>query len=75
MNRQFVKAFYEEKFIVINKEHLKIVPDNIVKNLKKVLSDLSKHIPKNKYYVCNQDETYANEIIDIILKNESNKAN
>lgn len=26
-----------------------------------------------KYYVCNQDEPYAQEVIDIILRGESNK--
>jgi len=27
----------------------------------------------NKYYVCNQDEPYAQKVIDIILEGESNK--
>lgn len=29
--------------------------------------------PRNKYYVCNQDELYAQKVIDIILAGESAK--
>ncbi|MGA2433964.1 MAG: hypothetical protein ABSG25_01625 [Bryobacteraceae bacterium] len=71
------KAKYEEKLIVINRKHLdnKRIPKMIIDNFYAALLDLSCCLdnPGNKYYVCNQDEPYAQKVIDIILKGENKK--
>jgi len=59
---------YEEKFIVINKKHLNVFQLDDINNL---LGRLD--LPDNKYYVCNQDEPYADAVIDIILNGENKK--
>ena len=56
---------YEDKFIVINKKHLIGLSTIMTDRLAAVINDLD--LPENKYYVCNQDEPYAQQIIDIIL--------
>ena len=67
---------YEEKFIVINKKHLEIVkkkvPDKADEFIE-LLRSISNWLPNNKYYVCNQDELYAQQIIDIIIAGENAK--
>ncbi len=69
---------YEEKFLVINWKYLEDDPFGqnfsekesqaitYFKQALKQLTDLSL-VPNNKYYVCNQDEPYAQKVIDIIL--------
>ena len=37
---------------------------------KKCKSRIKKDLSENNYYVCNQDEPYAQQVIDIILKGE-----
>jgi len=72
-------AKYEEKFIVINKKHLEeleksVIWKPLVSSLKEALDDLCLGLPlQNKYYVCNQDEPYAQKVIDIILEGEDAK--
>jgi hypothetical protein len=77
-------AKYEEKFIVIN---TKIFEDDsdiqayIIENFDQALIGLQeeyfkttgKKLEDKKYYVCNQDEPYAQKVIDIILEGENNK--
>ena len=58
----------EEKFIVINRKYLKSQQDRFRIAFYNALYDLT--LPDNKYYVCNQDEPYAQEVINIILKGE-----
>jgi len=68
----------ENKFIVINKKHLEEISQD--KNLKplvdkfmKGLNVISLILPNNKYWVVNQDEPYANEVIKLIGKGEDSK--
>jgi len=61
----------EEKFIVLNLKHLNNQDNSIKRELSNILSKLK--MPDNKYYVCNQDEPYAQEVINIILKGEKEK--
>ena len=67
---------YEEKFIVINKKHLEEakeeIPDKINEFIE-LLGFISNWLPNHKYYVCNQDEPYAQKVIDIILTGEDKK--
>ena len=58
---------YEEKFFVINKKHLNVFQ---IDDLEFLLSRFN--LPDNKYYVCNQDEPYAQNVIDLILQGENN---
>lgn len=61
---------YEEKFIVINKKHLEYMHSDVLKNLTDILFALGQHNPKinnNKYLVVNQDEPYANKVMDLIV--------
>ena len=63
----------ENKFIVINKKRLKDAPNEIHTFLSEVCEWLHEYEPsKNKYYVVNQDEPYANDVRDLILGNTRN---
>lgn len=64
--------------IVIKKEDvLKYLTDDQIKYLNTILSTITDgrkkdgKKPDNSYYICNTDEPYANEVLDIILKAES----
>lgn len=66
-----MSAKYEDKFIVINRKHLrgkKAADIDYFNNAIRIMN-----LPDNKYYVCNQDESYADEVIKTILNGESNK--
>lgn len=65
----------EEKFIVINKKYIdpEKIPLDLYFKFHMVLKELSKFIPENKYYVCNQVEPYAQKVLDIILEGEKEK--
>lgn len=63
-------AVYEEKFIVINHKHLNRITEDEKKFLHVIFMKLANH---NNYYVCNQDEPYAQKVIDIILRGEDEK--
>jgi len=77
-------AEYEEKFLVINWKYLSIDlekhNDEQIEalldftNALKKLYDLNLIPKKNKYYVCNQDEPYVQQVIDVILAGEDAKA-
>lgn len=67
-------AKYEEKFVVLNKNHLDNLPDDIRESFRLSLSEVQTRIPKNKYYVCNQDESYSDEVLGIIMEGEDLKA-
>jgi hypothetical protein len=72
----FTMAIFEEKFIVINLKHIKQLSQshpNFVEQLKNDLEFVSLMIPPNNYYVCNQDEPYAQTILEIILEGETKK--
>lgn len=56
----------EYRFIVINSKHLRYVPEVLTDNLIKALEDIQEFIPKNKYLVVNQDESYAEEVWKLI---------
>lgn len=66
-------AEYEEKFIVINKKYLSQLPAGLFDRFSRVLTEMQQFLPDNKYYVCNQDEPYAQQVIDIILAGENAK--
>ena len=76
IKKLYKKKEIEEKFIVINKQHLIELLDVpefvvIVSNFKKAMDVLSTILPQNKYYVVNRDEPYAQQVVDLILgKNE-----
>lgn len=64
----------KREFIVINKKHLEeirkkypITYELFIDALEDINSKLKKH---NKYYVCNQDEPYAQKVIEVILEGE-----
>ena len=64
---------YEEKFFVINKKHLINVPKEFRENFTTALSEIRPYLPDNKYYVCNQDEPYAEDVLKLILFDEMQK--
>lgn len=59
---------YEEKYIVFNKKYIEKLDPDARYHVEDILADLSYYIgTENKYYVCNQDEPYAEDVISIIL--------
>jgi len=66
-------AKFENKFIVINKKHLGLLPVGLESRFAKILSEIGQFIPDNKYMVCNMDEPYAEKIKQIILDGEDEK--
>ena len=71
---------YEEKFIVINTKHIKELSakhpascnlDTALIWFKEAYELTTKKQLNQKYYVCNQDELYAQEVIDIIINGET----
>ena len=63
----------EDKFIVINKKHLDKMPWGLRRRLILTLEEVIENLPGHKYYVCNQDEPYAQKVINTILAGESEK--
>jgi len=74
------------QFIVINKKHVSEVEKtawgcHLVRNLREAYDafmDMAaqmtgKEVSLNEYYVCNQDEPYAQKVIDVILAGEAEK--
>ena len=71
MNKANAKEIYD-KFIIINKKHLESVSDKNRKELADILWYIGLENPKiknNKYIAVNQDEPYAQQVIDLILGN------
>jgi len=68
-------AKFKDKFIVINRNAFAKngVPDHITDAFKVLLGKIEEYVPNNKYYVCNQDEPYAQKVIDTILSGEDEK--
>ena len=64
---------YEEKFIVLNRKHFAELPRDISDNLISSINEANNYLPDRKYYVCNQDEPYADKVINIILEGEKDK--
>lgn len=67
--------------IVIKREDIfKYLTDNQIKYLDAVLNTIADGRKKdgkktdNSYYICNTDEPYADEVLNVILKAESEKA-
>lgn len=63
-------AKLEDKFIVINRKNLVAFTDYERRAFFNLLLKISNN---NRYYVCNQDEPYAQEVIDTILGGEDKK--
>ena len=63
--------------IVIKEEDLKYLTANQIKYLDAVLNAIADgrkkdgKKPNNSYYICNTDEPYADEVLEVILKAES----
>lgn len=68
-------AKFEEKFFVVNCKYLNGLPPYYRGIVSLLIGILDRIIPKNKYYVCNQDERYAQRVIDVILEGENEKEN
>ena len=72
-------AEYKEKFLVINGKDLKGLTPLKQAKLGEIMNDIEAYrskrgtTPEAKYYVCNQDEPYAQQVIDIILQGETTK--
>ncbi|OEU68668.1 MAG: hypothetical protein BA863_16505 [Desulfovibrio sp. S3730MH75] len=66
--------FKGNKFFVINREHLRESPPFCQGLACLALDYAEQHIPHNRYYVCNQDEPYADEVLRIILEGEDKKS-
>ena len=66
--------FEPNKFLVVNRKHFKNILGWKCGVVAWALQFIEDHVPKNKYYVCNQDEPYANKVIATILEGEAIKA-
>jgi hypothetical protein len=66
-------AEFEEKFFVVNYKHLNGLSPYYRGIVSLLIGILDRTIPKNRYYVCNQEEPYAKEVIDTILRDENEK--
>ena len=67
--------FEDDKFIVINTKYLTYskIPRNVLGTWFFLLDQMNRYVPDNKYYVCNQDEPYAQDVLDIILSRKPAK--
>ena len=67
-------AEHKEKFIVINKKHLKNLyfgeQPKLVDEFYVAFEKLQPYLPDNKYIVCNRDEPYATNVLAQILRGE-----
>ena len=64
---------YEEKFLVINWKHIKNIPQEKAERFRDAVIAIEEYLPDNKYYVCNQDEPYAEKVLETILSGEKEK--
>lgn len=78
MNKYFViknadlENYFEHFCPVDKKDDLVIAIQEVVEGIKDMRKKLCK-TPDNKYIVCNQDEPYADDVWDVILKGEDEK--
>jgi hypothetical protein len=66
---------FEEKFFVINRKHIENAPPYQRGLMNLLLNQINRFAPFNKYYICNQDEPYAGEVLRVILEGEEAKMN
>lgn len=69
---------YEEKFFVIPYKDLELLSEEDQQKLKSVLEKIAserkaKGKEVNNYYVCNQDESYAEKVFNVIIEGEKEK--
>lgn len=78
------KVKYEDKFFVLNTKKIIDLPlsdefNEFVTKISEVVelyeSLIGESMENKKYYVCNQDEPYANKVWEIIEKGEDSKLN
>lgn len=60
-----------DKFIVINRGHLDKLTGCMQDDLEYMLAQIEN---KNSYIVCNQNEPYAQKVLDVILEGEREKS-
>ena len=72
--------FHEDKYIILKKEYVEsLLTDEEQQVLQDVIAALHKKQKEHniqtdsKYYVCNRDESYARDVIKIILEGEYSK--
>jgi len=65
-----IEQLESNKFIIINKKHLKKVPYELLIEFLSKLQQVEVYLPKHEYIACNKDEPYAIKIAKIILKEE-----
>ena len=65
---------FEEKFFVVNLKHIDRMHPLTRKSVCEALDYIDRSIPNNEYYVCNQDEPYADEVLRVILEGEKIKS-
>jgi hypothetical protein len=70
---KYIGAPKDDMFIVINRKHLKNIPEPVLHDVNEPMQVLLEHLPPNKYYVCNTDEPYAKDVLNIILEGEGAK--
>lgn len=65
--------YKDSMFLVFNKKHFINIPGGDFQIFQDSVEAILPHLPKNNYYVCNQDEPYAPRVLEIILKGEAAK--
>lgn len=64
----------ENRFLVFNTKHFRDLTYGDINAVNHAVDVLNSFVPKekqkNKYYVCNQDEPYAQKVIDLILEED-----
>jgi len=66
---------FENKFFVVNLKHLDKIPPYYRNFINLAFDKIKQHVPDNSYFVCNQDEPYAKDVIRIIMDGEDAKKN
>jgi hypothetical protein len=67
------EEYTPNKFIVINREHLRRAPSILYQGLITALRKMEPFLPNHTYHVCNADEPYGDKVIDMILEGEAAK--
>lgn len=66
-------AIHETKFFVLNYKHLQDLSAESRVKVEDAMLCVADELIEHNYYVCNQDEPYAQDVIDIIFKGENQK--